>query len=112
MPKYQVCPYCKVKYGYKDIVLMKGKIQECRKCKRRFEAKKKYKAIPVVIACVLMLAVNLIFFSSSDDIGKKEFITMVAADAAVILAAFVISPLFVRFSGISGEKRGAGRKSG
>ena len=97
MPKYQVCPYCWAKYRYKDVISFKGKIQECYHCKKRFAVKKIYRAVPIAIACVLMVIVNLVLFNTVPDIGKDTFIFIVMLDASVILTAFVISPLFVRF---------------
>ena len=96
MPKYQVCPYCRTVYRYKDIVSMRGKVQECYHCKKQLETKKAYKAIPVAAACVLMVIVNLILFHTTADISKGTFTVIVLTDAAVIFTAFVISPLFVR----------------
>ncbi len=101
MPKYQVCPYCKTVYRYRDIIKLKGKRQECYHCKKAFGIKKIYKAIPVAAACVLMTAVDLFLFHSSQDISKNSFIMIVLTDAAVILAAFIISPLFVRLTALS-----------
>ena len=97
MPKYQVCPYCRTKYRYKDVISMNGKLHECYHCKKLFAVKKKYKAVPILTACVLMVIVNLVLFNNVPDISKGTFIFIVLMDAAVILTAFVISPLFVIF---------------
>ena len=103
MPKYQVCPYCRTVYRYKDIVFMKVKKQECYHCKKQFAAKKIYKAIPIAIACIVMIIVNLILFHTTADISKGTFAMIVMTDAAVILTAFVISPLFVRLKKLPGQ---------
>lgn len=107
MPKFQVCPYCKTVYRYKDILALKGKEQECYHCQKKFGIKKSYRIIPVAIACILMVAVNLFLFHSSADISKNTFIMIVLTDAAVILTAFVISPKFIRFTALSKKERKA-----
>ncbi len=91
------CPYCRRNYRYKDTIRIKGKVQVCRHCKKKFEVQRRYQAIPVVIACIVMTAVNLICFYSSRNIAKSTFIILTAADAAVILLSLLISPLFIRF---------------
>ena len=105
MPKFQVCPYCSTVYRYKDIILLKGKEHECYHCHKKFGIKKGYRAIPVAIACVIMVAVNLLLFHSTDDISKNTFLMIVLTDAAVILAAFVISPKFIRLTALSKKDR-------
>ena len=105
MPKFQVCPYCNTVYRYKDILSLKGKEHECYHCHKKFGIKKGYRAIPVAIACVIMVAVNLLLFHSTDDISKNTFLMIVLTDAAVILAAFVISPKFIRLTALSKKER-------
>ena len=100
MPKYQVCPYCRAKSRYKDVNSIKGKQLKCYRCKKRFAVKKIYKAVPIAIACILMVIADLTLFNTVPDIRKETFILIVLMDAAVILTAFVISPLFVRFYGL------------
>ena len=105
MSKLQVCPYCKTVYRYKDLISLKGKEHECYHCHKKFGIKKGYRLVPVAIACVLMIAVNLFLFHSSNDISKNTFIMIVLTDAAVILTAFVISPKFIRFAALSKKER-------
>ena len=105
MSKFQVCPYCKTVYRYKDLISLKGKEHECYHCHKKFGIKKGYRLVPVAIACVLMIAVNLFLFHSSNDISKNTFIMIVLTDAAVILTAFGISPKFIRFAALSKKER-------
>lgn len=97
MPKLKNCPYCHTIYRYRDVVSMKGKIQECYHCRKKFIVKKSFRAIPVLIACIVLIAFNLLVFHTSKDIGKSTFIIMVIINASVILLSILISPLFVRF---------------
>ena len=114
MPKYQVCPYCRTVYRYKEITSMKGKVHECYHCKKRFAVKKGFKAIPVAVVCFLMVIVNLIIFQTSRNISTGTFAVMIVLNAAVILTAFIIAPLFVRLKALpkrGGKAQSSRRKS-
>ena len=103
-PAQSECPYCHTVYRYSDLRKLKNaKTKECYHCKKQFAAKKIYKAIPIAIACIVMIIVNLILFHTTADISKGTFAMIVMTDAAVILTAFVISPLFVRLKKLPGQ---------
>ncbi len=105
MPKYQVCPYCRTVYRYKDIISLRGREHECYHCRKKFGIKRGFRFIPVIAACIIMVAVNLMLFHSADDISKNTFFMIVLTDAAVIIAAFVISPKFIRLTALSKKER-------
>ncbi len=96
MPKFQVCPYCGSGYGYRKLLTLKSKEQECYHCKKKFVVRKRYRAIPVAIACIIMIIVNVALLLSKEEIDRNLFRTMVIIDAAVIFAAFVAAPCFTR----------------
>lgn len=105
MPKIKACPYCRAGIGYWQLLTFKGKQHQCRKCKKNYAIQKGMMALPVLLACVLMIPVNLMVLYSSQDIQKSAFIGMIAADAAVIFLSFAAAPLFIRIQKLSRSRR-------
>ncbi len=97
MSTLRKCPYCETVYRYKDIIMMKGKIQECYHCKKPFEVIKKYRFIPVMIACSILVAVNLLVFTTSGDISKVVFLTISIVNAVVLFVSLMTAPLLTWF---------------
>ena len=100
MPRFRECPYCHTVYRYKDIIGMKGKINECYRCKKPFRKINAYRIIIIAAACVLMVGVNLFLMFSDKNLSTATFRTMIILDAAVITLAFVIAPMMVSFRGL------------
>ncbi len=90
------CPYCHTVYRYRDLTVLKGKTHMCYHCHKTFAVRRSFRVVPVVIACVLLIAVNLIVFWTSQDINKNTFLVLIMADAAVILLSLLTAPLFTR----------------
>ncbi len=96
MSRMQQCPYCHTIYRYRDIIGLKGKVQTCYHCQKKFAVRKWYRCIPVIIACILMTVVNLVVFHTSKDINQGTFIVLILTDAAVILLSLLTAPFFTR----------------
>ena len=60
-----------------------------------------WQILPILIACVLMTAVNLIMLNTTQDITKSTFAVMIVTDAVVILTALLTAPLFTRLVKVS-----------
>ncbi len=99
MSKLRKCPYCNTVYRYRDIIGIKGKLNECYHCKKPFEVKKIYRAVPIVIICVMLIAFNLFIMNSSENISTGTFGMLIIINTSAVLFAFLISPLMTCFKG-------------
>lgn len=98
---FRVCPYCRKKYHYGKIISGRGKIRNCRYCKKNFEVNRSLKYLIVLIAGSITVIINVLIMFLSTEIETGSFKMMVISDAMIIASAFLISPFFVRLKAVN-----------
>lgn len=104
--KLPICPYCHTVYRYKDIIQLKGKETVCYYCKETFGINRKYRAVPVIIACVVLILFDVLVLFTSEDIQPSTLTVLIIADAVTVFSVMLFSPTMTRFEKMKGCKDG------
>lgn len=90
------CPYCHTVYRYRDLTAMKGKEQACYHCHKTFSVRRSGRIWPVLIACLLLIVMDVVIFWTTKNLNKSTFLALIVTDAAVILLSLLIAPFFTQ----------------
>lgn len=96
MMKLPVCPHCKAKYYYKDVVkCVNAKTQVCHNCKKEFMVKTlKGKVIYFLVVAVILVALNIIMFQV---FNYFNFLISFIITFFLFILSFLFLPFTVRF---------------
>lgn len=96
MSGFHVCPYCHAAYHYKDIIMLKGKNQECCHCHEKIRINRSLMFITIIMICAILVFADYVIIRNNDNMTVRSFLTMAASDAAVVLLSMLTAPVFIR----------------
>ena len=104
MFKLPVCPYCKTVYNYREVVKISRKSKnECYHCGNCFKKSFILLIIPLFAAIALGIVIDIIILNLT-GIFSKSIIPLIIVSWLMLIAAALVSPYFVRFTKIKGQK--------
>lgn len=107
MLRLPVCPYCHTVYDYKQVQkASKLKKMKCYHCNKFFGVNYKLtRCIFISIICLILIIINTLLISSSDNFNMDFVYIMAAINMIVILLSIPFFPFTVRFKMLDRKQR-------